>query len=180
MATTESGTKIMSSTLELLRSGGPDAVTIESVAKHSGVARTTIYRRYRNREEMLTDALVAVGVPDPPPPDMPGEQRMRWVIRRSAAMVFDGIGCGGFAALLTDTDPEFSTLFRRVLATHRRVLENVLEEGIAAGTIRHDLDPDTLIDGVVGALVAERARTGTIAPGWEERAVDTFRSTVLP
>ncbi|MFW0787210.1 TetR/AcrR family transcriptional regulator [Gordonia sp. CPCC 206044] len=176
---TDSGAKIVVSTLELLRSRGPGAVTIESVAAHSGVARTTIYRRHRNREEMLTDALVTVGVPEPPSANMSGEQLMRWVIDRSASMVFDGIGFGGMAALLTDTDPAFTDLFRRVLHLHRDALEDALDDGKRRGVVRGDLDPDLLIDGVVGALVAEQARTGTVAPGWAERVFTMFRSTVL-
>ncbi|MCD2142071.1 TetR family transcriptional regulator [Rhodococcus pyridinivorans] len=32
---------------------GPKAVTIEAVANVAGMARTTIYRRYRDRSEML-------------------------------------------------------------------------------------------------------------------------------
>ena len=39
--------RITAAALDLLRTQGPAAVTVEAVAARSGVAKTTIYRRYR-------------------------------------------------------------------------------------------------------------------------------------
>ncbi|KAF0969032.1 TetR/AcrR family transcriptional regulator [Gordonia sp. YY1] len=176
----DSGAKIITAALELLRTRGPAAVTIEAVAAHSGVARTTIYRRYRNRDEMLTAALLDVGTPSAPDGELSGEDRLRWVVRQAASMVVDGIGFGGMAALITDTDPAFAELFRRVLGEHRTRLAEVLATGTAQGTLADGVDPDTVIDGIVGVLVAERARTGAIGPDWEGRVVAMFAPVALP
>ena len=56
---------IAESTLHLLRTGGPRAVTVEAVAAHSGIAKTTIYRRHPNRRDMLSSALSQVASPAP-------------------------------------------------------------------------------------------------------------------
>ena len=40
--------KITAATLALLREGGPQRVSIEAVSAASGVAKTSIYRRYAN------------------------------------------------------------------------------------------------------------------------------------
>ena len=45
-----------------------------------------------------------------------------------------GIGFGGFASLLTEDDPEFSTLFRQILVDQRAKLMNVIDECKADGT----------------------------------------------
>lgn len=45
--------KIMKATLGIVISDGIGAVTIEEVARRSGVAKTTIYRRYRNADDLL-------------------------------------------------------------------------------------------------------------------------------
>lgn len=45
--------KIMSSAMSLLFDKGYDATTIEAVASHAGVAKKTVYRFAKNREEML-------------------------------------------------------------------------------------------------------------------------------
>lgn len=174
-----SGPKIVRSTLELLRTRGPAGVTIESVAAHSGVARTTIYRRYRNRNEMLGAALLDVAVVEPPDVDLPAEARLRWVVSHAASMVLDGIGFGGMAALLTDSDPEFGVLFRQVLARHRAELREVLDAGKRRGQFAATMEPEMLVDGIVGALVAERARTGGVAGDWEDRVVTAFAPMVF-
>ena len=166
---------ITCSTLTLLREGGPRSATIEAVAAHSGVAKTTIYRRYRDRRHMLIAALS--GLTSPAPPDSAGRQdgedvcaqRLRWLIDRAVAAVDHGIGFGGYASLLTEDDPEFSELFRRLVIEHRARLIDVVTACRTDGTLRADIDPETLIDAIVGIYVSERARTGTILEGWQDR-----------
>ncbi len=43
--------RITAAALDLLRAKGPKAVTVEAVAARADVAKTTIYRRYRDRQE---------------------------------------------------------------------------------------------------------------------------------
>ena len=42
---------ITAAVIELLRTKGPKAVNVEAVAAQAGVAKTTIYRRFRDRED---------------------------------------------------------------------------------------------------------------------------------
>jgi AcrR family transcriptional regulator len=56
---------IADATLALLRTRGPRSVTVEAVAARSGIAKTTIYRRYRDRRDMLSAALSRVTTPEP-------------------------------------------------------------------------------------------------------------------
>lgn len=175
MSTSE--TRIVAATLELMRSRGPRAVTIEAVAAHAGVARTTIYRRYTDREAMLHAALEVLAEPSPIPPMSAPEERLRWVIVTATDIIVSGIGFGGLAALITGSDPTFSDVFRDVLTRHRSVLTLAIEEGIADGSFRADLDPETFVDGIVGVLVAECARTGDVSDDYEQRLVSLFLPT---
>jgi len=159
---------------DLLRAKGPRSVTVEAVAARSGIAKTTIYRRHRDRREMLSAALTEIVTPAPLKPDAEASEVLRWVIANAVATVEQGIGFGGYAALLTDDDPEFTTLFRRVLRKQRAELEAVIDTGAGDGSLRADVDAATFIDAVVGAYTAERARTGRVAAGWEQRLFDLF------
>jgi AcrR family transcriptional regulator len=165
---------ITAATLELLRSGGPRSVTVEAVAAHSGVAKTTIYRRHRDRRDMLTVALARVSAPEPLPGDADAPALLRWLIRNAVVIVEDGIGFGGFAALLTAEDPEFTTVFREILAGQRAELETVIDAAKADGMIRAEVDAEHLVDAIVGAHIAERARTGQVDEGWAERLFGLF------
>lgn len=170
---------IAATALALLRSRGPRAVTVEAVTARSGIAKTTIYRRHRDRREMLATALSAMTSPEPLAPQSDPGDRLRWVITQAVRTVEDGIGFGGLAALLTDDDPEFTELFRRILAEQRAELEAVIDAGGADGSFRADVDAATLVDAMVGAYIAERARTGAVAEGWEDRLFDLFSPMVL-
>ncbi|MEE6165036.1 MULTISPECIES: TetR/AcrR family transcriptional regulator [unclassified Mycolicibacterium] len=165
---------IAESTLNLLRTGGPRAVTVEAVAAHSGIAKTTIYRRHPNRRDMLSTALSRVASPTLLDPQAEAPDRLRWLIRNATDAVDNGIGLGGMAALLTDADPEFTVLFRQILVDQRAKLAEVIDRSKADGSMRADIDTEELIDSVVGAYIAEHARTGTIQDGWEERLFSLF------
>jgi AcrR family transcriptional regulator len=165
---------IADATLALLRATGPKAVTVEAVTARSGIAKTTIYRRYRDRRDMLSAALSRVTTPEPLAVDAQPEDRLRWLIQEAVKAIDDGIGFGGLAALLTDDDPDFTKLFRRILVRQRSELESVIDAAKADGSFRGDIDGATLVDAIVGAHIAERARTGRVAAGWEARLFDLF------
>jgi len=166
--------RIADATLELLRTRGAGAVTVEAVTARSGVAKTTIYRRYRDRRDMLAAALSAIATPEPLAVDAEAPDRLRWLIHEAIKAIDDGIGFGGLASLLTDDDPDFTKIFRRILTKQRAKLESVIDDARVDGSFRIDVDGATLIDAMVGAHIAERSRTGRIASGWEQRLFDLF------
>jgi AcrR family transcriptional regulator len=172
--------RIAEATLQLLRAGGPRSVTVEAVTAASGVAKTTIYRRYRDRRDVLSAALKRLATPTPLDPRSDPAERLRWFIARAIETVEQGVGLGGVAAMLTDEDPEFKALFRQILVEQRGHLAAALESWKADGSIRADVDSATLIDAVVGAYIAEHARSNTVANGWEEKLFDLFWPAVRP
>jgi AcrR family transcriptional regulator len=52
-----------------LRSGGPDAVTVDAVTRTSNVARATLYRHFPSGNDLLAAAFHALIPPAPTPPD---------------------------------------------------------------------------------------------------------------
>src|SRR5437867_13225147 len=62
-------TAILDATRELLAEAGVQGLTVEGVAARSGVAKTTIYRRWRSKDELALAVLLdmveqVVAVPD--------------------------------------------------------------------------------------------------------------------
>jgi AcrR family transcriptional regulator len=53
----ESHQAILQATLELLSEVGFDAMSIDAIAARAGVGKTTIYRRYSGKEELVADAI---------------------------------------------------------------------------------------------------------------------------
>ena len=54
---------ILDATRELLADGDVGSLTVEAVASRSGVAKTTIYRRWRDKWELALDAVMIDMIP---------------------------------------------------------------------------------------------------------------------
>jgi AcrR family transcriptional regulator len=172
--------RITAAALDLLRTKGPAAVTVEAVAARSGVAKTTIYRRYRDRNDMLTAALASIT--QPPPPAEPAElvPVVEWLIEQSYRAVHDGIGAGGMAALLIDEDRDYTQVLQSIVHQHRAALASVIRDAMNNQVLRGDIDVETVMDCIAGAYLAELGRSGSVAPGWSERVLRTMLPALSP
>ena len=164
--------RLRDTVLQLLREGGPSAVTIDGVTARSGVAKTTIYRRHSNRSDLLTFVLTnAVDAPE-----VPREGTVRDKIGIALEQTWHQmdavLGRGGLAALVANSDPEFTDLFRAALRPHVDMLVSRMREDIDAGLLRPDLDADGVVSLMLGAYLGELVRHGQVEPGWVDRTID--------
>lgn len=169
---------IRDAALELVRAQGPGAVNIDAVAARSGVARTTIYRRYRSRDELmeaLLDELVEEGLPAP---TLPVPEKLHWLLESILEVLDRGIGRGGIAAVLVDSDPVFTQALRTRMADHLRVLGEAMTADVDAGRLDPRVDPDTLVGLLFGSYLSEVLRYGEPRPGWARRTVELLAPAV--
>jgi AcrR family transcriptional regulator len=162
--------RIFEAARELLRSKGPAAVNIDSVAAHSGVARTTIYRRYRGRDELMHAILEHLIDPAPLAPDLEVSEKLRWVMDQISDILENRLGPGATAAIIADSDPEFTAAVRSRLAIRLNALADLMRIDIKAGRLQAKTDPDTVLGILVGAYLAEVLRFGSPRKGWMDRA----------
>lgn len=158
--------RITEATLHLLRTRGPQGVTVEAVAAASGVAKTTIYRRHANRHELLQAALAELMQAPTPAPDVPSEQKVRWALDAARRALEEVFGMSSVAAILSNEDPEFTASVRRVLDPVTAALVEVMSADSSGGTIRADVDPDSVLSLVLGASLGEHLRFGRIRDEW--------------
>lgn len=163
--------RIVQAARELLRTKGPTAVNIDSVAARSGVARTTIYRRYRSRDELMGATLEHLIDPAPLAPELPVGEKLRWVLDRISDILENRLGPGATAAVIADSDPEFTAAVRARLATRLSALTDLMNADIKSGRLHAKVDPDTVLGVLVGAYLAEVLRFGSPRDGWTDRAV---------
>lgn len=171
--------RIIQAALEMLRSRGPSAVNIDSVAARSGVARTTIYRRYRSRDELMHATMEHLVDPAVLAPDLPVRQKLRWVLDRISDILENRVGPGGAAAVIANSDPEFTAALRARLAARLATLADLVNLDIAAGRLRQHIDADTLLGLLIGAYLAEALRFDSPRPGWRDRALDLLAPAVI-
>ena len=158
--------RIFDAALELLRSRGPAAVSIESVAASSGIAKTTIYRRYDNSESLLTAAIksatTAVEIPD----GLAAQDALRWVLRHARDTIEHVVGRGTVAAVMTDSDPGFTTLMLGMIRSTTHPFRTDLGQRVHSGELRSDLDIELAISILLGVVVAEIIRNRPTDDEW--------------
>lgn len=77
---------VITASVRLFVEGGPRAVTVEAVCESSGVAKTTIYRHWRDRAHLLADTYRAcMPVVEYPPIEMNAEESLKFVVRQLVA-----------------------------------------------------------------------------------------------
>jgi AcrR family transcriptional regulator len=145
---------ILDATRAILGGGGMRALTVEAVAARSGVAKTTIYRQWRDKWELAVDVVMIDMLPRFANPVDVGDTRSE--LLTFVDSVVDTLGSRptgpGMQALVSEiaTQPALAETYRtRVVDPRRETLAPVIERGIARG----DLRPDTSVELVHELLV---------------------------
>lgn len=175
---TETDDKIVSATLDLMRERGPEAVNVAAVAARSGVARTTIYRRYRDREDLLQAALRPVTERGTPPEDASVREKLVWVLTGTQEVLAGSIGLGGVAAVIADTDPDFSAALRASLQSALAPIAQEITDDIAHQRLASHVDADIVVNLVLGAYLAELVRYRAPRAEWLERTADLLATSL--
>ncbi|MCU1440667.1 MAG: transcriptional regulator, tetR family [Rhodoglobus sp.] len=168
--------RIFSAALDLLRSRGPLAVSMESVAAASGVAKTTIYRRYENRESLLTAAITSAATTVEFPTDLSAEDSLRWVLRHARDTIEHVVGRGTVAAVIVNEDPQFTQLLLGMIRATSRPLREDLRRRALTGEIKADLDVELAMSILLGVVVAELIRGRVTDEEW----VDSVLALLWP
>jgi AcrR family transcriptional regulator len=140
---------ILDAAIEMVFESGFRAVSIESIAAKTGVAKTTIYRRWPNKAAVVMDGFMdRVGSGTLFPPAEKAMDRVRLQMR-TMAKAFRGKDGGLVKALLAEAqfDPELAKEFRERWSLPRRKLgTDVIRDAIRNEELRADVDPEAVID----------------------------------
>ncbi len=147
---------ILDATLTLLDTAGYGTLTIEAVAARAGVGKTTIYRRWDSKEELVAEALARLR-PQLPPADT-GSLRGDFAAFRSGQVAeVAGTALTRVAPRLLGEatgDPALhAALQREIIDPIREVLRTVMERAVERGELPAELDLDLAVDVVHGTVI---------------------------
>jgi AcrR family transcriptional regulator len=151
----EADRAILAAARQLLAEGGLAAMSFEEVAARSGVAKTTIYRRWTSRGALALDAFLTDFQAQQPLPDT-GTLRgdllaalrawIRSVTRTSAGPILAGL------IAESQLDPELAVAWReRVVESLRRQHKIMLDRAVERGEIPAGTDQEVVLDLLFGA-----------------------------
>jgi AcrR family transcriptional regulator len=177
--------RILAAATELLVEAGPRAVTVDAVAERSGVAKSTMYRHWPSRTDLLVD-VVRQHVPELPAVDPAAgfEASLRSVIGAVAATLTSPEWARIMPALLSlhFHMPEMAELLADDHGAKEAVIGAVLELGAAEGLVPAGLDPHRVSQLLIGPLVfatinGDHTDIGPLAADVVDRFLASYRST---
>jgi len=150
---------ILHAALDELGEVGYGAFTIESVAARAGVGKSTIYRHWPEKLDLIAAAFhtlhreqapdISVGSP---------RERIERILHHVAEMVADSPFSTCIPALIegAERDPGLRKFHHRFQAEARRPLVAVIAEGVAAGDFPAHLDAELAAAALLGVLFYRR------------------------
>ena len=167
---------VLAAALELMVERGVFATTIDAVSERSGVAKTTIYRQWPNRDALLADAWVAI-----PPPELPvttGD--LDADLLAVATAINHRLSNPPMSVLLpdllaaTERDPALVGLHDRLVRARRRPLLELVTAAVAEGRLPSLTDAEMLVSLILGPLLYRRVVVQQAVPaGLVEQVVAT-------
>lgn len=147
---------MLQATLELLAEVGFEAMSIEAIANRAGVGKTTIYRRYTSKEELVADAIESarqdVVIPD---------KGNLWsdideLIENAARITLNPLGRKTVAMIISSAsnNPHFAQIYwTKYLEPRRTAFAIVLERAKIRNEIPADLDSGLVFDTMSGIML---------------------------
>ncbi|MFF3325076.1 TetR-like C-terminal domain-containing protein [Streptomyces sp. NPDC002889] len=171
---------ILESTLGLLGEGCSfSALSMDMVAQRAAVARATIYRRWRNKEELVLAALGSLDLPLPPLDGLPLRDKLVSLVDQIRHRGQDTDLHRLLGGLLGDAvrRPQLVERFEEsVVAARGDALRRALRAGVDSGELRPGLDVDQAVELLTGPMLSRlilRQRPVESA-AFAESIVDTF------
>jgi AcrR family transcriptional regulator len=148
---------ILDATVALYAERGMAGLSVEAVAARAGVAKTTIYRRWPSKEELVLAAVTAARGPAADPPGESVRADLLFLLGR--VRVADPSWPALMNRLTAESGDLAAEAWRRAIGPRRAVLTGVLRRGVDEGLIRPDADLDLVADMLVAPTVG-KARPG--------------------
>jgi AcrR family transcriptional regulator len=148
--------RVHSATTRILQRDGYSGLTMEGVAATSGVAKTTLYRRWPTKAALCMDLYLEIAGRELDIPDKGDIARdLRHIADSVVHLQTKTVAGPAFIGLLAETqvNPESRTAFLAEFAERRReITRTVLKRAIQRKELRPDADVDLIIDALGGAV----------------------------
>ena len=160
--------RILSVTLDLLRTKGPRAVSVEAVAVSAGIAKTTIYRRYEDRDDLMRAAIESSRTEVEIPAGLGTYETFKWILRDAGSMADNMVGRGAAASIILGEHPESDELVRAMIKARAKSFTEFLHARVASGDLRPDLDIGLTATIMLGALLGQIIRGEDRDDAWAD------------
>jgi AcrR family transcriptional regulator len=146
---------ILRAAAEILEEGGVTALTMEGVAQRAGVGKPTVYRSWRNAQELAMAALIETQKAVPATRATGSAlDDLRLQLRKVAAVFASRTGRNmAMMVAAADVETEISKVFRtHFILARREEGRALLTKAVQQNAVRGDIDFDAALDLIYGPL----------------------------
>ncbi len=149
---------ILSAALEVLGEVGYGGLTVEGVAARAGVGKSTIYRHWCGKLDLVEDAVRTLPAVLAPPTEGSVRERVTGLLRQVAENMGDSTWSACLPAVIdaAERDPEVLAVHRQAAWQRRQVLVDLLVEGVEAGELPAGIDTGLLAECLIGPIMVRR------------------------
>ena len=168
---------VLEAAVEVVAAAGFTGATIDAIAQRSGVARSTIYRHWPERTELLLEAVTArVGAVEASATGDVREDLIALVLHLGDLLGSEPIGSVAAALILESRrDPALAEVRRRFVSQRRQAAVGVIEEAIGRGDVAPTTVPGTLADDLASPVFFRTLiMHSPIDRAWAEDHVDSW------
>ncbi|NET45352.1 TetR/AcrR family transcriptional regulator [Okeania sp. SIO2B3] len=161
---------ILQATLELLGEVSFETMSIEAISARSGVAKTTIYRRYSSKEELVADAIESVRQDVTIPDTGNIWSDLDELIENAAQITQSSLGRQTVAMIISSasSNSQFAQIYwTKYLQPRREAFAIVIERAKMRNEIQADLDSGLVFDSMSGIMLYSLIFPPTIE-SWSE------------
>ncbi|MFQ4138107.1 TetR/AcrR family transcriptional regulator [Nodosilinea sp. PGN35] len=148
--------KMLQAALELLAEMGFEAMSIEAIAARARVGKTTIYRRYSSKEELVADAIESLREEVVIPDNGSLWADMEALIENAAQISLTPLGRQTVAMIISSaaSNSNFAQIYwDKYLQPRREAFAVVIERARARQEVPTDLDPGLVFDTMSGIML---------------------------
>ena len=161
--------------LAVLAESGFEGVTVEAVAQRAGVARSTVYRRYPGKPELMVTVLQRACQAPVDDTDTGSVEEDLVAVGEGLRLSMVGSDLGRAMTAVVSAaarHPEVAAAHESFVATRRQVALAAVRRGVERGELDPDLDPDMVVDLVVGPVFYRLlVRRQPVSSAWVRRLV---------
>ncbi|WP_031291448.1 TetR/AcrR family transcriptional regulator [Leptolyngbya sp. Heron Island J] len=152
----ESHQAMLKATLELLAEVGFEKMSIDAIATRGGVGKTTIYRRYKSKDELVADAIESMREEVLIPDTGSLWSDMDALIENAAQITFTPLGRQAVSMIISSaaSNPGFAQIYwEKYLQPRRQAFAVVIERAKARHEIAMSLDAGLVFDTMSGIML---------------------------
>ena len=150
--------KVLSVTTELLLERGFAGASVDEITRRSGVAKTTIYRHWPTRGDLLRDACSSIGTPLEVPDTGSFEGDVTALVTSLAHLLRSEKWTSVLPSVIdaAERDPDIAAVYSRLQEGYSAPLQSIIQRAMRKGELPKTTDADMLVAALTGPLFYRR------------------------